>query len=157
MSKCMVFKPFPIYPSVCDECGKDKDSHSKKNADMLPYKEAVWKFMLEYGGPYNFYAGGPETKGYPKRKKVLKHVEVCGLNWEKISTPEMDRKEEFNGTFAESSSYVDIVLGYIICNCGEYKYSKYTWEMQDWCVADKTLGEIIWLVVKAGEKKEVDN
>lgn len=154
MSKCMVFKPFPIYPSVCDECGKDRDGHPEKNADMLPYKEAVWKFMLENGGPYNYYSGGPETKGYYDREEILKHVEECGLNWDKISTPQMESKEEFNGTFAESHAYVDLVMGYIVCNCDEYEYSDWTWNMQDWCVGGMTLGEIIWLVVKAGEKTD---
>lgn len=148
-----VFKPFKLAPEVCDTCGKTVDSHLQKRADMLPYKEAVWKFMLEHGGPYNYYSGGPETEGYYNREEILKHISSCGLNLEKMSTPEMKREEEFNGTFAESHAYVDLVMGYIVCNCDEYEYSDWDYNKQNWCVANKSLGEIIWLVVRAGETK----
>jgi hypothetical protein len=151
VTKCEVFTPFKIYPEVCDDCGKPAGEHSGKNTDMLPYKEAVWKFLLEHGGPYNYYAGGPEGASYPNRKEVYDHVKKCGLNFDKISTPVMESREEFNGTLAESHAYVDVVMGYIVCNCGEYPESEYPFYRQDWCVVDISLGELIWRVVKAGE------
>ncbi len=107
--------------------------------------------MLEEGGPYSYYGYYDSWKG----QQVKEHLKTCGLNWSKMSTPTMSREEEFNGTFAESHAYVDVVKGFIVCNCDEYEYDKYEWSMQDWCVRDKTLGQLIWHVVKAGEVKNV--
>jgi hypothetical protein len=142
-----VFKPFELAPEVCDDCGKTADDHAEKRPDMLPYKEAIWKYMLKVGGPYDFY-GGYNTYD---RSKILKHLKQCELDFSKMSTPKLSSEQEFNGTFAESNAYVSIVKGFIVCKCDEYELDKYEWNMQDWCVRDKTLGELIWNVVKSGE------
>lgn len=48
MSNCTVFKPFSLAPEVYDKCGMSADGgrHTEERADYLPYKEAIWKFML---------------------------------------------------------------------------------------------------------------
>lgn len=143
---CEVFKPFPLATDVCDDCGGERDSHPEKRADMLPYKEAVWKFMLEHGGPYNYYGGYDDWKA----GEIKDHIKTCGLNLDKMSTPEMDEESVFQGTFTEAGREA-VVKGYIVCNCDKYEYSKYSYSMQDWCVRDMTLSQIIWHVVKAGE------
>lgn len=149
MSKCEVFKPFPLATEVCDTCGGEAGDHPERRADMLPYKEAIWAYMLEHGGPYSYYGGYESWKA----QEIKKHIKECGLNFKKMSTPTMDEESEFNGTFDESTS-IEVLKGYIVCNCDEYEYSKWPYHMQNWCLRDKTLGQVIWHVVKAGEIKE---
>ena len=151
MSKvCTVFKPFSLAPEVCDECGQPADggSHTEKRADMLPYKEAIWKFLIKKGGTYDFYGG----YGYDS-KEIRDHVAKCGLDFDKMSTPEMDTVGEFNGTFATSSYYATVVSGYVVCNCEKYPDSEWGWKKTKWILRDFNLGELIWNVVKAGEGK----
>ena len=149
VEQCKIFKPFPLATDICDKCGKEPDEHEEKRADMLPYKEAIWKYMLDVGGPYGYYGHYDTYKG----QKIKEHLKKCSLDFDKMSTPAMDSVSEFNGTFTDTTLYVDIVQGYLVCKCGEYKDSNYSWEKQDWCVRDKTLSQLIWHVVKAGESK----
>lgn len=148
IKECTTFTPFPLATDVCDDCGRESDDHQEKRADMLPYKEAIWKYMLEEGGPYSYYGGYDTFKG----EKVKKHLKKCGLDFDKMATPAMESESEFNGTFDDSLE-IEVVKGYIVCKCGEYEDSQYSWDKQDWCVRDKTLSQLIWHVVKAGEKQ----
>ena len=151
--QCKAFKAFPPAPEVCDECGQVAADHAVKDVSMLPYAEAVWKFMLERGGPYNYYGAGPETEGYPERDKVIQHLKNCELDLEQMALPELESKDYFNGTFTDGTYRTEILIGTIVCKCGKYEASPYAWGGQDWCVADMTLSKIIWHVVKAGEIK----
>jgi hypothetical protein len=146
VEQCKIFKPFPLATDICDNCGQEPDSHEEKRADMLPYKEAIWNYMLEVGGPYNYYGYYEDFKA----QQIRKHLEKCELDFDKMSTPTMESEAEFTGTFDTSTHYVTVVKGYIICKCGEFEDSKYDFHKQDWCVRDKTLSQLIWHVVKAG-------
>lgn len=149
MSECTIFKPFKFAPEVCDECGKaaDAGSHTSGRTDMLPYKEAIWQFILNKGGTYDYYGG----YGYDS-KEIRDHVATCGLNFDKMEIPEIETVGEFAGTF-NGPGTVAVVRGYLICNCKKNPYSKHSWERTDWILREYTLPEIIWHVVKAGEKK----
>jgi len=114
---------------------------------MLPYKEAIWNFLLEKGGTYEFYG----SYGHDS-KKIRNHVKTCGLNLSKMSTPEMGTVGEFAGSFAEGTM-VAVVEGYLICNCDKYPDSKFDYQKVHWILRNYSLGELIWHVVKAGEKK----
>jgi len=151
MSKsCTVFKPFELAPEVCDECGMPADggAHIEKRVDMLPYKEAVWKFLIDKGGTYEYYGGYGHNS-----KEIRSHISKCGLKLDVMSTPEMDTVGEFAGTFASHGAMVTVVRGYVVCNCDKYPDSKFNHRKINWILRDYTLGEIIWNVVKAGEKK----
>lgn len=147
VEECKVFKPFPLSTDVCDTCGGDKETHAEKQVDMLPYKEAVWKFFMEHGGVYNYYGGYGHESG-----AIRKHVAECGLNLDEMDTPEMETDSEFAGTFTDSDE-ISILKGYIVCNCGKYQKSKFLYERTEWSLRDMKLGQVIWHVVKAGESK----
>jgi hypothetical protein len=147
IEQCKVFKPFPLATDVCDDCGEIPDNHPEKRSDMLPYKEALWKYMLEVGGPYSFYGHYDTWKAH----EIKEHLKSCELDFDKMSTPAMDQEQMFTGTFDTETHYVDLVKGYIVCKCGEYEQGNYSFDRQDWCVRDKTLSQLIWHVVKAGE------
>lgn len=133
------FKAFELDPNVCDECGKLQDGHAKM--EYAPYKEAIWNWLLRNGGVWSFYGGYADHEGRTTRE----HLAGCRIDWKKTTEPRMESKREFNGTFTEEDLYVDAVYGELFCRCGEI-------HRQEWACREKTLGQIIWEVVKVGER-----
>lgn len=141
MNPCDRFTPFRLNSEVCDSCGNLFGRHRQVETPYTPYREAVWKWLLGNGGVWNFYGAYSEAESNDTRA----HLEQCGIDWKKTGEPRMESRREFNGTFAEEDAYVDAVIGELFCTCGQIR-------RQEWAERYKTLGQIIWQVVRAGEK-----
>jgi len=160
--KCKSFKAFEKDPEVCDNCGELSGQHPGPGP-VTPFRKDMWAVLLREGGVSSFY-GGYDTKetleirahlGLPgaaesaaewnaRTMSSYSRIEIsetpCSIDWRQTGDPVMDWVGEFEGTDCEAAR-IDAVTGCLYCACGELFN-------QDWCLKNKTLGQLVWLVSK---------
>lgn len=171
MAKCEVFTPFQPHPEVCDFCGELVTEHPGYGTGNVhsEFREDLWKVMLKYGCVPNFF-GGHDTKemvevkvhlGFdltPEEDQFLRRVNrkddpwyraynridpparPCRIDYGRTEDPKMDTYAEFAGTECDADQ-IPALVGELHCVCGDISY-------QDWVLKDKTMGQLMWLVVK---------
>lgn len=139
---CDVPAVFPFDATVCDTCGNLLTAHESKQASNAyqGVNQAMWKVMLEFGGPWNIYDAAPCQD---RAKQVIAHLDVCSLYWSRMNQPVIAELQVFEDSFTENSR-AEVLSGRLWCLCGRYVN-------QVWAVADMTLGQLIWHTVNSGE------
>lgn len=163
MSNLCQFKPFPLATGICDTCGKPEDVHEPRYVD---YKDALWLALLKYGGVSNLYYGYDERETLEVRAHlgvatqeefdrfnrssfrpwtVQAPANPCPIDWGLTELPKMSTVPHFTDTDCEHEQ-IQAVVGFLYCQCGDLF-------AEEICLKEKTLGELIWMVVKEGEVK----
>lgn len=181
MIKCE-FKPFAQAAEVCDRCGEMVTAavHAGSGAFLESdagsrYQKDIWAVLLRLGGFYNLYSGELDRfktavlwahlgiewdagwfEGWSlddrawdelKRSEDAAQERGCrGIDWHHSGMPEMGTVSQFEGTFTECSEHMAVV-GHLWCTCRKYV-------MKEVAVRDKTMGQIIWHVVRMQDEKE---
>lgn len=167
-SECQ-FSPFSLAPEICDRCGEPREDHYglwAPNPMYTEYDKAMWLALVKHGGPPNAFhdydfneaveirmhlglIGREEVKKINRDRYYQKFDypdEFCEIDWDKTHRPLMSTVGEFDGTDCDNRE-VPAVTGILYCKCGDL-YSK-------WIVLkNKTMSQLIWLVVKEGEINE---
>jgi hypothetical protein len=103
-----------------------------KNEELL---KVVYACVIKHGrlttGDWSYYGSGwePVTKVNIKKENivlekeiVLKRIREIGINWSRMQEPNTERRDSFNGTFAEDAAYTECSLGKVILKNGEIHY-----------------------------------
>lgn len=148
--------PFEVWEreptfGICGQCGKNPqheihDTRPTDTADITrspryaPYADAVWNWTLAHGGISHSMGG----TGYRQSVVARMHIEVCGINKNVSTPPQMSEQGEFAGT-GEPYNIVEVSAATITCNCRFIN-------RQTWIVAgEKSVNEIVFDVVNAGD------
>lgn len=127
-------------PFICGNCGRNYELHPDiGHPSMLPYKEAIWKWLMKYGGVANYYGG------YSSASAVIRHhMDNCEVDTDISSGPIMDYKmQSFAGTF-DDDQYEQVISASLSCCCGQIADEKWTVRQT------MSLGELIFQVIQEG-------
>lgn len=129
-------------PGICYHCGRGVDLH-KEIVPMLTYKEAIWKWLLKYGGVTSYY-GGYDSRA---TANIRFHMQDCDIDTDLCRGPFMDASiSQFSGTMDDTDAHASerVVSAYITCCCEQITN-------EHWCVREEmTLGELIYQVIQEG-------
>lgn len=173
MAKCEGFTPFPPHPDVCDNCGETVMEHGGQAVPNVAteFREDLWKVMFKYGCVPSFYGGhdthemievkvhlGVDLSGEELRtltrinsdtwgwKRIEIPAKPCRIDYGRTQDPKMDTYAEFAGTECDAGQ-IPALVGELHCVCRKVSY-------QDWVLKDKTMGQLMWLVVKEAEARD---
>lgn len=165
---CRNFRPFQQDVQVCDNCGELIDRHPGPGP-VTQYRKDLWTVLLKHGGISSYFGGYDAMEtiatrvhlGVPGSREEAEDWNAstwasrhaigipetpCSIDWSQTGDPVMDWVGEFDGTDCESRR-IDSVVGVLYCVCGYL-------DMKDWCLKDKTLGQLIWLATKEIPKND---
>lgn len=162
------FQAFAYDAHVCDTCGEVADSHNI--APPEEFRKALWTALIRHGGIYDQYFGTYDYRpswvlrahfGLATAAELAEVNETYSHLMKPITLPEkpctisswtrdptFDAVYEFAGT--EANGYrIPAVTGSLRCGCMDYRF-------QEVALLNKTMGQLMWLVVKAADGKALD-
>lgn len=162
------FQAFAYDANVCDICGEVADAHNITPPEE--FRKALWTALIRHGGVYNQYSGeydywpswvlrahfgltsAAELAEVNATHTHMKPIELpekpCTINYSWTRDPTFDVVYEFAGTEADSDE-IPAVTGTLRCGCADYRF-------QEVALLRKTMGQLMWLVVKAADGMALD-
>lgn len=83
--------------------------------EIKPYEQAIWDWFLPQAVVPDIYSG----KDDKLTREVHKHLETCGIDYERSQVPEVGTFDQFDGTFAEDKQVAGIVVDRWNCRCDQ--------------------------------------
>ena len=160
------FRPFRHAPEVCDTCGELRDSHTIVPTPYSGHRAALWAVLIREGGDASTYGGYNDFETLSlrahfgladpaavkawnantfTRKKIQVPERPCSVDLKRSEDPQDDAVSVFIDSFTDNGQE-HAVVGYLACACGDYVYQRVA-------LREKTLGQIIWMVVKEGDRQ----
>lgn len=163
------FVAFDLAPDVCNNCGELATSHIETETNLSDFHRDMWRVLLEHGHIPSYYGGRDDTntivmwahfhipfkdpREWNAWAKELyanhKPAKPCELDFGKLNEVRQMQVAEFKDSFTDSSYYRAAIGGELRCVCGLYR----GWG-QKLVLENKTISQLIWLVVKKAEEKD---